>query len=333
MFKSIRIPVDEPSQISEARRSARSLARGLGFDEVRGEKVAIVVTEASTNLLKHAGGGEIIACVTDTTMDRASADLEILALDRGPGMGNLELCIENGYTTGSSLGQGLGAIVRLSNESDFFTRPGKGTALLARWTDSIQDSGSPRLGAVNVPKKGEESCGDSWGSVQTSETITVMVADGLGHGYDASVASLNAVRILYENPGLEPMALIGLSHQALRSSRGAAVSVACIDRVRKTVSYCGVGNVTAQIYSGARPQQHLVSVNGTAGHQIQRIREFNYPWPDNGMLILYSDGLATATGLEAQSALALRDPSLIAGVLYRDFSRGNDDSTVVVLKA
>ena len=79
--------------------------------------------------------------------------------------------------------------------------------------------------------------------------------------------------------------------------------------------------------------QHLVSVNGTAGHQMQRIREFSYAWPSNGILIMHSDGLSTGTGFQSHAGLALRDPSLIAGVLYRDFTRRNDDATAVVIKA
>jgi hypothetical protein len=74
-------------------------------------------------------------------------------------------------------------------------------------------------------------------------------------------------------------------------------------------------------------------VNGTVGHQIPRLREFAYAWPEDGILVLHSDGLATGTSLENQSALGARDPGLIAGVLYRDFSRGADDATVVVAKA
>ena len=66
---------------------------------------------------------------------------------------------------------------------------------------------------------------------------------------------------------------------------------------------------------------------------MHRLREFSYPWPEAGMLVLHTDGLSTATGLDSDPSLAQRDPSLIAGVLYRDYSRGNDDSTVVVLKA
>ncbi len=104
------------------------------------------------------------------------------------------------------------------------------------------------------------------------------------------------------------MQLVERVHLALRSSRGAAVAVARIDRVRGKLTFCGVGNVSAQIYAGSRAGQQLVSVNGTAGHQMQRIREFSYPWPGNGMLVLHSDGLTSAAGIEAQPAVALREP-------------------------
>jgi hypothetical protein len=254
-------------------------------------------------------------------------------------MEDLDLCLENGYSTVGSAGQGLGAIVRLSVDSDFYSVPGKGTAILARWrwngvTNHLRNEPQwLRVGAVSVSKKGQEVCGDSWGVEQDSVTTTILVADGLGHGYEAGLASREAVRMLHTNPESTPARLIELCHQALRSSRGAAVSVARIDRERGTLHFCGAGNVSAQIYSGAAPLQHLVSVNGTVGHQIPRLREFSYPWPEDGMLVLHSDGLSTATGLDSQSPLALRDPALIAGVLYREFSRGIDDATVVVAKA
>jgi anti-sigma regulatory factor (Ser/Thr protein kinase) len=339
MPATIRIPIEESSQPSEARRTARKMARDAGFDEIRAEQIAIVVTEAATNLLKHAHGGEILLRVTGSEEARGRPGIEILAIDHGPGMDNIERCMQDGYSTGVSPGQGLGAITRLSGESDFHSVPGKGTVILARWfsaspTGDMHDEAAPlQFGAVNVCKPGQEVCGDAWGAEQTAETSTLLVADGLGHGYEASLASHEAVRIFHENPDLSPAELVERCHQGLRGSRGAAVSVARINRTRGTLVFCGVGNVAAQIYGGSKISQHLVSVNGTAGHQIQRIREFNYPWPDNGMLLLYSDGLATGTGLDGQPSLALRDPSLIAGALYRDFSRGHDDATVVVAKA
>lgn len=332
MPESIRIAIEDSSQTAEARRIARKTAKGIGFDEGRAEQVAIVVTEACTNILKYAKRGEVLLAATNC--DGQASALEFLALDRGPGMSNLEQCRKDGFSTSGSPGHGLGAISRLSDESDFYSVPGKGTAILARWTGGHANGVPPlRIGAVNVTKQGQEVCGDAWGVEQARGASTIVVADGLGHGYEASLASLEAVRTLHGHPDLPPLALVELSHKALRSSRGAAVAVARIDRMQAKLTFSGLGNVAGQIYSGASASQHLVSVNGTAGHDTPRAREFSYVWPENGMLVMYSDGLSTSTGLDSQPRLALHDPTLIAGVLYRDFNRGQDDATVVVAKA
>ena len=333
---SVRIAVEERSQTAEARRVARGMAETIGLDEAQAERVAIVVTEACTNLLKHASGGEILLRITGEDDPNALPELEILVLDQGPGMANPHQCMQDGFSTGGSPGQGLGAIFRLSVESDIYSDVGRGTALLARWSvpgsNGNGHSAALRIGAVNVSKPGQEVCGDSWGVEQNENECVVLVADGLGHGLEAQAASLEAVRMLHLNPHFPPGELLHRVHQALRSSRGAAVSVARIDRAKGTVTFAGVGNVSAQIYSGAQASQHLVSINGTAGHQVHRIREFSYAWPGDGMLVMHSDGLSTNAGLEKHSGLALHDPSLIAGVLYRDFTRRNDDATVVVTK-
>lgn len=331
-LESVRLLIEEQSQTAGARRTARGMALDLGFGEDDAERIAIAVTEACTNLLKHAGRGDIFLRVTR----EGSPEFEVLALDRGPGIANLADCLRDGYSTRGSPGQGLGAIRRLSTASDVYSIPGQGTALLARWSadkSSVHCSGKLRVGAVSACKPGQEVCGDSWGVEHREDDTIVLVADGLGHGPEAQVASSEAVRMLRLNPDLAPQQVIERCHLALRSSRGAAVSVARIERGRSKVTFSGVGNVAAQIYSGSKLVQHLVSVNGTAGHQVHKLREFSYPWPEDGMLVLHSDGLATGTNTEGRPGLAMRDPALIAGVLYRDFTRGNDDSTVVVAKA
>ena len=338
MPESIRIAVEERSQTAEVRRVARRMAETIGLDETETERVAIVATEACTNLLNHASGGEILVRTTSTDDPNGLSELEILVLDKGPGMSNPQQCLRDGFSTGGSPGQGLGAIMRLSAESDLYSDVARGTALLARWSARSNGNGHGngkklRIGAVNVSKPGQEVCGDSWGVEQIGGLCVILVADGLGHGLEAQAASLEAVRMLHSNPNLRPAELLERAHQALRSTRGAAVSVARIDLDKGALTFAGVGNVSAQIYSGAQASQHLVSVNGTAGHQVHRIREFSYPWPDDGMLVMHSDGLSTNAGLEKHSGLALHDPSLIAGVLYRDFTRRNDDATVIVAKA
>jgi anti-sigma regulatory factor (Ser/Thr protein kinase) len=310
------------------------MALELGMDEGGAEHVAIVATEVCTNLLKHASHGQVLLQITTEECDAAPL-LELLAVDQGPGMDNLTQCQQDGYSTGSSPGQGLGAIQRMSKESDIYTVPGKGTVVLGRWWRA--NTGKPaneyHIGALNVSKPGEEVCGDSWGCARTDQFQVILVADGLGHGLDARLASTEAVRQLYENPDLPPKPLLTRVHQALRSTRGAAVAIAQIDWARGKLTYAGVGNIAARIYAGSEGRQNLVSLNGTAGHQCERIQEFSYAWPENGLLVLHSDGLSTATGLESYPGLAARDPALIAGVLYRDFCRGRDDATVVIVKA
>src|ERR1700761_7095052 len=167
MPESVRIAVEEQSQTADARRIARSMAMNMGFDESLGEQVAIVVTEACTNLLKHANCGELLLRNTEEDSGGVPA-LELLVLDQGPGISNLRQCLEDGFSTGGTPGQGLGAIVRLSGETDFYTETGRGSAVLARWRNAamrrpVASQSKPLpVGAVNVSKPGQEVCGDSW---------------------------------------------------------------------------------------------------------------------------------------------------------------------------
>jgi len=162
----------------------------------------------------------------------------------------------------------------------------------------------------------------------------ILLADGLGHGILAAEAAVEAVKTFQNNTSLAPAQVVAAIHAALRSTRGAAVAVAEVDAAQQVVRFAGVGNIAGLILS-ADGCRHLVSHNGTAGHEVRKIQEFTYPWPARGggrqpLLILHSDGLTSRWDLDRYPGLAQRHPSLIAGVLYRDFYRGRDDVTVVV---
>jgi hypothetical protein len=159
-----------------------------------------------------------------------------------------------------------------------------------------------------------------------------MVADGIGHGLGAAEASLSAVDIAAAHPHSSVTDLIQRVHDGLRSSRGAAVAAAEIDPAASEVRFAGLGNISGSIVGATPVKRQMVSHNGTAGHQARKIQQFAYPWSGGSLLILHSDGISTHWSLERYPALTLRDPSLIAGVLFRDFLRGNDDASVVVVR-
>jgi len=333
--------IEDPSQIAEARRNARQLSLDLDFDENAAEKAAIIVTEACTNLLKHANHGQIIVrqapeASTDQLRWPAPSGpslLEILALDRGPGIGNLKECLADGHSTAGSFGDGLGAIARLSSYSEIYSRPSGGVALLARiaaGAQAILEQGC--ISGVQAPKPGEEVCGDQWGVVGGKERRTLLVADGLGHGTDAARAASTAVETLFKHPHLAVTELLAAVHDALRPTRGAAVAIAHLDRERGTVVFGGLGNVCGTVFSSGAPPRRMVSTNGTAGVEARHVRAFTYPWCEGDTMVLHSDGIGTHWNLSEYPGLAEHDPAIIAGVIYRDHARGSDDATVVAAR-
>ena len=322
--------IADGSQVAEARRLVGDFARLRGVPEPRRAQVAIVVTELATNLLKHGGGGEILA---DTFDDRDGVGLELLALDRGAGMADVERCLADGYSTAGSPGNGLGAVMRLSDQVRIYSRPGRGTAIMARFvTQPPNRAPATQIGAAVATYPGETVCGDRWGLGYAQAGRTLLVVDGSGHGIEAARAADIAVRILHDRLDDSCERLVAQMHQALMPTRGAAIAVARIDAVAHTVRYVGVGNISGLLFSGSTAR-HLVSNNGTAGHVAPRIREFTYDFTGDPLVIMHSDGLSPKWDLGAYPGLATQHPSLIAGVLLRDWRRGRDDASVVALRA
>lgn len=325
------VPVDDGSQVAEARRRAVALAHSLGFDEARAGTVALAVTEVATNLVRHARDGRLllgsIAC-------GAEGGVEVYALDRGPGIANLAASLRNGASTAGGPGLGLGSLTRLTSGFEVYTQSGKGTVMhFEIWAD-------PRLArtrtcvasaAICVAKAGESMSGDAWLVREARGRVMLFAVDGLGHGPEAAAAAAAARKTAWDRWEQEPAAIIDDVHAALRSTRGAAAAVAVLKPASEVGTYCGVGNVASftQI-DGAR--HYLVSHNGTVGHQMRKIQEFSFPFPRQALLIMCTDGIATRWCLKDYPGLEGRSPALIAGAVFRDHARGRDDATVAVLR-
>jgi len=323
--------VDEASGVGEAQRLAATVSRGLGFSETATGHVSIVARELASNLVKHAGGGVLLVTVVERP---DGPGIELLALDRGPGIRNIGESLRDGQSTGGSLGTGLGAVRRLSSVFDIYAPPGAGAAVLSRiWAQAPKRTLPLRpftVGAVCLPLDGEEACGDTWVVHQTAERSLVMVADGLGHGAGAATAAAQAMRTFRAHVERGVAELVAVLDAALRPTRGAAVAVAEILSRRGVVNYAGLGNIAGRIYEGEAVRR-LATTDGTAGTGTRKTHQYTYPWPPDGLLLMHSDGLAGRWDLDGYPGLRSRHPSLIAGVLLRDHRRQRDDVTVVAV--
>ncbi|MFJ6699896.1 SpoIIE family protein phosphatase [Streptomyces sp. NPDC091272] len=120
-------------------------------------------------------------------------------------------------------------------------------------------------------------------------------------------------------------------HQALRDTRGAAVAVARIEPDMHRVLFCGVGNKSAAIAT-ATTKNSLLSMPGTAGHKMYRLRTFTYPLPPGSALVLHSDGISTRWTSDTLPALLRHSPTVIAAHLLHSAGKYHDDASVTVAR-
>ena len=365
---AIPISAGDPSQVGQARRRAASLAASMDFDSVRTGELSIVVTEAARNIALHAGEGMLILSPWSVGSGHGARwGVDVFALDRGPGIADVDQATEDGFSTAGTAGEGLGAIARLSSTQQIYTvqdamlpghlrqssnllsgsAPSSGTVLFARVlrdlaprqsepTDSINQltgrlTEKVPFGAISIPLAGEQVCGDAWSSVQDPERGLFIIADGLGHGPLASEAAVEAIRIFKQCSLSTPERILKEIHGALKKTRGAAVSIAEILPNEGVLNYAGAGNVAAAIYHGGRTRS-MVSMNGTVGHSVAKFQQFSYPWEPNSLLFMHSDGLSSRWNIDQYTGLSGRHPALIAAVLYRDFARVRDDATILAVR-
>jgi anti-sigma regulatory factor (Ser/Thr protein kinase) len=322
--------VRDTSAVSEARRAAVGFARRSGLDQKAEARTAIVATELATNILKHGGGGMI---AVDQFADAHGSGLELLALDKGPGMADVARCLADGFSTADSPGTGLGAVVRNSDHYAIYSRPGFGTAVMARFVaDGTGQPRHPEIGGVVDTYPGESLCGDRWVVGYGRLGTTLLLVDGSGHGAHAANAANIAAQAFTDNLDKECVPLVEAIHNALAPTRGAALAVARIDMEAGLVPFVGVGNIGALLASGGETRR-MASYNGTAGHVAPRIREFTYPFTIKPLVILHSDGLSARWEIDTYPGLAASHSSLVAGLLFRDHRRGRDDAAVVAMRA
>ena len=320
--QSFRVELLDSTSVGAARRASGLMASLAGLDESQCGRLGLIVTEAANNAIRYAQQGEII-------LRRSEHALSVLVLDKGPGMSNVERCMQDGFSTGGTRGAGLSSLARQADTFAIYSSPGLGTAIFARV--GLADSGAD-VGAVCLPISGESECGDGW-TVCTTESgdSRIVMADGLGHGPKAAEASEAILTQTPRSLGKAPDVALGRMHLAATSTRGAAAAVVDIHYRDRSLTFTGVGNIGGSVVT-LESSHSLTSHNGIVGSRMPRTQTFTYSWEKDAALVMYSDGLQSRWSLQTYPGLVRQNPNIIAGVLYRDFTRGRDDVTVVVLK-
>jgi serine/threonine-protein kinase RsbT len=117
--------------VVRARQEVRAWAVELGFSLVDRTKLVTATSELARNTVLHGGGGSLRL---ESIGDGNGVGLRLTFEDHGPGIADVELALQDGYTTAGGLGLGLGGSRRLVNEFEIVSRVGEGTRVcIARW--------------------------------------------------------------------------------------------------------------------------------------------------------------------------------------------------------
>ena len=310
------------------RRRAVDLAERIGFDQARAGQVAIVATEVSTNLYRHAREGVVVLRVLRRGVE---GGVEIVALDRGPGMRDVHRVFRDGTSTAGTLGIGLGTIPRLSSSYDVHSVPGLGTVVVATfWAGE----GTRRALADGLTRtlEGEAECGDAYALRPSEDGWLALSVDGLGHGPLAARAAAAATRCFLASSERSPRAGMVEVHHATAGTRGAAVAIAHLDLTRGLLTYAAIGNIAGRIVTPERTRG-LVTHPGIVGHHPRIPAETEYELEPESWVVLHSDGLSEKWDIDAYPGILRHSPLVLAATLMRDAGVRRDDASVLAMRA
>lgn len=325
---------DDRSYFSLVKKDVHAMAIGAGFDETKVGKVDIIVSEMTSNLAKHANGGELLVGVGK---DDQGEFLEVISIDNGPGIQDVSRVLADGYSSTATLGHGLGSIKRLSDLFDLYSIRDWGTILVSR----IYKNDPPYFKkkrfdyqGLNIAKTGEQLSGDGSCIVETSKgEAKILIADGLGHGPEAYAAVQKACEAFETCPEDSPTETIRYLHTRIRKTRGCVGLIVFYNAATRRWTLSGVGNISAR-WIGPLNTRNYVAYNGIIGYNIPNsINDQHLSQEEFPQFIACSDGIRSRWDLSKFPMIQQHHGMIIATALYKEFNRGTDDVSVVVCKS
>lgn len=326
--------IEDRSYVAFVKREIHDLVLQANFSRSRVGEIDIIVAELCSNIIKHAGRGEFLFRLMVTPDEGAT--LELVVIDNGPGMTDVNRMMKDGVSTSNTLGHGLGAISRLSNFFQIYSLPKWGTICYAVVTTGERKiktiSGGLDIRSLIVPKPTETLCGDGFMVRKVGKLTMVLFADGLGHGEQAWKAVEQTKAFFSQCMEVEPVNILKSVHVAIRKTRGVVATVGVLDTVERRWKICGIGNIITRLYDGMM-FKHYMSYNGIVGLNIPNsMKETVVEAEKNQTLVMCSDGLRSRWDLNRYPSISKYDNMLLAAALYKDYNRRNDDSSILVGK-
>jgi phosphoserine phosphatase RsbX len=179
--------------------------------------------------------------------------------------------------------------------------------------------------------EGEPESGDLEVVAGYPHGTLVAVIDGLGHGVEAAEASREAARVLRRFAGEPVTVLVERCHEALRGSRGVAMSLAAFDARSSALSWVGVGNVEAILLrAGAgKGRESVTTRGGVVGYQLPPLRAPAVSVAPGDTLVMATDGIRSAFLAELRAHVT---PERLARTVFSRHARGTDDALVLVAR-
>lgn len=337
-------PIQSESAGILLRSRLQASARRMGFSDVRRENMLLVAAEMTSNLIKHAGGKGMIQL-----WQQPGPALDILALDFGPGVGNLDLAQQDGYSTTKTLGKGLGSMQRLSDEFGIYSQQEKdtkhgrwhGTAVWSRFLlnkpEGVNNKKNGRaarlapfeIGLFSRALNDDRYNGDKIYLRQDGDQLRLLHLDGLGHGEIAQMATSNLDSYLNAADPAKLLAVV--DRHLMTTARGAVAIAAEFDLSQKKMEILGVGDMSVHIFM--RDQlQNLSFAPGILGREHKTPATTRMGFDKKSTIISASDGIRRGWDAESFPGLSNQHPQLIAYTLGNIMARVTDDQSVCVVR-
>jgi serine/threonine-protein kinase RsbT len=131
MTEPILININNEFDIVLARQKGREVSKELQFGGVDQARITTAISELARNIYLYAGNGQITISVLE---ESGRKGIHISAVDNGPGINDIRMVLQDGYSTSGGLGAGLPGVKRLMDSFDIDSMPGTGTTIsITKW--------------------------------------------------------------------------------------------------------------------------------------------------------------------------------------------------------